>query len=75
MIKGRYVCQVEIDFEYDDKIHGEDINIKDVWAALMDGRMDDLVRVECFGLLDGARSRGVKVTRQYADVVQLGDNT
>lgn len=75
MIKGRYVCQVEMDFEYDDKIHGEDVNIEDVRARLTDGWMDDMVRIECSGLLDEARSREVKVTRQYADVVQVGDST
>lgn len=75
MIKGRYVCQVEMDFEYADKIHGMALNIGSIRETLADGWMDDAVRFECFGLLDGARSREVKVTRQYADVVQVGDST
>ncbi len=71
MIKGRYVCQVEVDFEYDEK----DLKIK--YAELHDRVMGDWINhamqeavVEVFKGMD---SGFITVTKQFADITQEGE--
>jgi len=67
MIKGRYVCQVEVDFEYDeDKLN---ITYGEVCDRLMSDWMERAFQARIAEIFKGGDAN-ITVTRQYADIVE-----
>ena len=71
MIKGRYVCQIEVDFEYDEE------KLKIYYGDLCDRLMSDWMEQTFTAKVEGIFESGnpkITVTRQYADIVEGADS-
>ena len=67
MIKGRYVAQIEVDFEYDSK--QPKITFDELHERVHGGWLDDVVGKAVGEIFSSGKPR-IVVTRQYADVVE-----
>lgn len=67
MITGRYVAQIEVDFQYDSK--QPKITFKELEDRVHGGWLDDVVG-KAVGEIFLSGHPKITVTRQYADVVE-----
>ena len=70
MIKGRYVCQVEVDFEYDEEILELD------YDNMRDRVMSDWMERTFTAKTEEIFAHGcpkITITRQYADITRIAE--
>lgn len=67
IIKGRYVCQIEVNFEYDE----DELNIEygKLYDKFMSDWMERTVQKQVEEIFEGGNLE-IIVTRQYADIVR-----
>lgn len=64
-VKGRYVCQIEVNFKY-----GEDelnIEYKELYDKFMSDWMERIVQKQVAEIFEGGNLE-ITVTRQYSDI-------
>lgn len=71
MIKGRYVCQIEVDFMYDEK--KLEIDYGKVRDRLMSDWMEKTLMEKTEEIFEYGHPK-ITVTRQYADIVEGADS-
>lgn len=74
MIKGRYVCQIEVDFSFsdDDMKQKHTASFEEMRKRLMTGRVDEMFKEKAEDYFYMGCPKAV-VTRQYADIRQEGE--
>lgn len=71
MIKGRYVAQIEVDFQYS----GDKVDYKTVYDRIHGDWIDNTVE-EAIGKVfrSDKHEPVIKITKQYADVTEIKEN-